>query len=644
MLYARDFTSLQEAVNAAANETVVVSAGDWEITGSLQLKSNMTLHLERGARLLAPKSIEEYSKRPRGGEWGLTHYFIGGYGLENVTIEGDGEIICNGSFFWKDYDGSPMPWENACGMRHFLSHKQRPVAVMLFNCSNVNLRGITLRDAAAYTVWALGCDRLKIENITIANNRRGPNTDGLDIDCCSDVFITGCHINVGDDCIAIKCDAAQLGRNKPCERIHVCGNTLSTTCCAVRIGYEGDSVIRDMVFSDNIIHDCSKGYDIVSVAPPNCYLGVVHGCRVENILFSDTVMRNVEQPMKIWSGSDLPEDRQRYTGHVRNIRYRNIEVENGGPSFFGGLDVNGVSLDGINVRIRRRPSMCIGRTPVEMPNVWGSGYLAEALNYHNVNGLHLTNVEADQEMMETLVDPDFTRIDYCSKYDGYRDWALYSHAGKGRPCVVVLHGHGSHGDQLLHGEKVVEWRRHLLEADVSVLSPNLRDNAWMGGGAVEDLAELIENGRRNFDWSHVFIIAGSMGASGALAFAVRHPELVDGVGALGAATDMRRYADWCSTSEPEVTHDIGAAIRASYKDAAEYDKNSACLNAAALDMPIYLYHGEADAVIPVSEARALNKIMENRENFHYMEIAGGNHDSPLPYFDSILAELLAAVR
>lgn len=124
-----------------------------------------------------------------------------------------------------------------------------------------------------------------------------------------------------------------------------------------------------------------------------------------------------------------------------------------------------------------------------------------------------------------------------------------------------------------------------------------------------------------------------MGATSSLAFAAQHPELVDGVVALGAATDIARYEAWCRHPDaPPATAAVRAAIAAaiatSYGDA-DRAMHSACRNAARLTMPIVLVHGEDDSVIPVEEARGLAATLSGRDRFVYREIPGGDHDSPL---------------
>ena len=213
----RDFPSLQGAVDAAAeNEVILIPAGEWHC-GAARLKSDLTLRFEPGAVLVAPASLDDYLPADAIPRRTLDHYFLGAADAENITIEGEGRIELEGHHFWPDFDGAPWPLKEDSQRQPdgfykpvFQSAPYRPVGILLVNCQNVNLSGFTLRNAAAYTVWTIGCSQVRISRVNIENHRRGPNTDGLDIDCCSDVWITNCHIYAGDDCIALKSDAALL--------------------------------------------------------------------------------------------------------------------------------------------------------------------------------------------------------------------------------------------------------------------------------------------------------------------------------------------------------------------------------------------------------------------------------------------------
>jgi pimeloyl-ACP methyl ester carboxylesterase len=222
---------------------------------------------------------------------------------------------------------------------------------------------------------------------------------------------------------------------------------------------------------------------------------------------------------------------------------------------------------------------------------------------------------------------------------GLDDWALLWPAA-GATCVVQLHGHGSHGDQLYTRADIRDawlpvYRRHSL----GILTPNLRDNAWMSPEAVDDLHRLLEWLRVTRAVRHFLFVSGSMGGTSNLIYACRHPEDVAALVALCPATDIGAYARWCGTQSLPIVGEIYEAIVSAYggtpdEQPQRYADHSALRHAERLTMPVFMSHGDDDALIPVEEARLLAAAMQGRSNFIYEEIPGGHHDSPLHHFDA----------
>ncbi len=229
------------------------------------------------------------------------------------------------------------------------------------------------------------------------------------------------------------------------------------------------------------------------------------------------------------------------------------------------------------------------------------------------------------------------RIDYRTDVD---DWATAYGQNTGEIGIVVLHGHGSHGDQLFIRADIRPRIDFMLKQGLGFLTPNLRDNAWMCPEAASDLAGLIRWAKAEFNWRKIILASGSMGGSGNLIFAMLHPELVDAVVALGAATDLRRYADWCAEQTKPICGEIRRAILTAYRqDNALLERHSVYRHAQRLTMPVWLRHGSDDAIIPVSEARALTQLIP----LNYQEIPGGDHDSPLHCWDECVDEALNSI-
>lgn len=239
--------------------------------------------------------------------------------------------------------------------------------------------------------------------------------------------------------------------------------------------------------------------------------------------------------------------------------------------------------------------------------------------------------------------PAIQRMDYHSAVDGQHDWALWmdrtalsatpSQSGKPsqlRRCVINLHGHGSTGDQLYTRPDVrAMWLPALLEAGVSILTPNLRGNAWMGPAALVDLHSLIAHLRSRYAIDQFILASGSMGGTGSLIYASQHPEDIAGVLALCPATDLPGYHQWCGPQEKPTLQQIRTAISDSYgQDDKAMAKHSTIRNVRQLTMPVVVVHGDGDKIIPVEQSRELAKALKNKADFLYIEQPGGHHDSP----------------
>ena len=227
------------------------------------------------------------------------------------------------------------------------------------------------------------------------------------------------------------------------------------------------------------------------------------------------------------------------------------------------------------------------------------------------------------------------RLDYRSAVDGTADWAVVC-PGTRPVWVVVIHGHGSHGDQLFTRADVRDaWLPALLAGGAGLVTPNLRDNAWMSPAAVTDLHALLAWLRSSHGAQNFILFSGSMGGTSNLLYAALHPEEVAACVALGAATDLASYHAWCQPHPAgSIQREIGDAIAAAYgaTPAAApdlFNRHSTIRQCNNLAMPVFFAHGGADALIPVEQARRLAAAMAGRLAFEYVEIPDGNHDSPL---------------
>lgn len=333
---------IQKAIDVCAESgggVVKMVSGDY-LSGTLFLKEGVELRLDVRARLIGSKNKQDYKDvkglningRPRYGEFGT--FLIYAENVKNIAITGRGMIDGNGDAFWEDemlthWVRKPKKW--------------RPVGLVGFvNCQFIKIQDVRFFNSPCYTVWPLGCDDIKIRGIVIRNPVYGPNTDGLDIDCCRRVSITDCNIYGGDDAIAIKSDGGKLGEDRPCENIVVTNCIMSSPpACAIRVGYEGDSPIRHCVFSNLTMYDSNHGINIISILPDRGYpFTLFKGTKVEDLQFDNVAMQKVTQPVYLW----LSIDKKNVPSHLymKNIRISNVMATGAGDSYIGGIPGNNI--------------------------------------------------------------------------------------------------------------------------------------------------------------------------------------------------------------------------------------------------------------------------------------------------------------
>lgn len=264
-----------DAAGAAGGGTVLVPPGTF-LTGSLVLRSNVSLHLEPGSRLLGTGNPEHYPlwrSRWEGdahdGQPGRAP-MIGGEGLRNVAITGRGTIDGAGQWWWKNMKTMSPP-------------NVRPTLIRFVDCYNLRIEGITVTNSPSWTVTPLACDNVTINGITVINPPDSPNTDGINPDSCRNVRISDCHIDVGDDCITIKSGKETDNRRKyqACENITITNCTLLHGHGGVVIGSEITGSVRNIAISNCVFIGTDRGIRIKARRGRG---GVVEDIRASNLV------------------------------------------------------------------------------------------------------------------------------------------------------------------------------------------------------------------------------------------------------------------------------------------------------------------------------------------------------------------------
>ena len=188
-----DTVAIQAAIDAcrdAGGGTVLFPAGRY-LSGTIHLRSGVTLHLDAGARLIGTTNLALYAQptppafMPEA-KWGKWHRgLIIGENIEDVAITGLGVIDGNKVF-------DPTGEEKMRG----------PHTIVLVNCRRFTLRDVTIVDSANYAVFFQVSDDVEIRNVKIVGGWDGVHWRGAPERWCQNVNIIGCQFFTGDDAIA----------------------------------------------------------------------------------------------------------------------------------------------------------------------------------------------------------------------------------------------------------------------------------------------------------------------------------------------------------------------------------------------------------------------------------------------------------
>lgn len=205
--------------------TVWFSPGEY-VTGALFVKEGVHLRIDKGVTLRARMDISEYPEidtRVAGFEMKWPSAVINVIGQKNVAVTGQGVIHAQGRWCWENYWTLRKDYEKR-GIRWASDYDAKRVrTILVSNSSDVTIRGLTLKQAAFWTVHVLYSDHVTVDGLVIQNNidGHGPSTDGIDIDSSTRILVENCDIDCNDDNFCLKAgrDADGLRVNRPTEYV-----------------------------------------------------------------------------------------------------------------------------------------------------------------------------------------------------------------------------------------------------------------------------------------------------------------------------------------------------------------------------------------------------------------------------------------
>ncbi|MEP6901230.1 MAG: glycosyl hydrolase family 28 protein [Actinomycetota bacterium] len=284
---------------------VVLVAGGNFVTGTIYLKSNVTLHVEAGATILGSTKIADYTtdtdRTMYRGEPYMDRCLIFAKDAQNIGIEGTGAIDGQGKSF-------PEPGD---------ANKNRPKLIRLINCSKIRVRDITMRSPASWTNEWRYCTDIAVDGITIFS-RANSNGDGLDFDGCTNVRVSNSTFDTSDDSICLQTSLVE----KPCRDVVIMNCHFSSRWAGVRIGLLSRGDFENVVITNCTFRDHKDS---------GLKIQMCEGAEMKNMVFSNLVMKNVPRPVflnlfqqRAWV--DAPKEFAPMK-RVYNLQFSNIVVD-----------------------------------------------------------------------------------------------------------------------------------------------------------------------------------------------------------------------------------------------------------------------------------------------------------------------------
>lgn len=249
--------AIQQAIDEmslAGGGTICLTPGEYLMDGSLFLKSNVNLHLEKGANLRFSGHPDDYLpvvlSRWEGADYYGRSPMIYADKCENIAITGEGLIDARASEGFIGWDkkkqgrdeeklrvladkGVPVQ-ERVFGKGTYL----RPCCIEFYGCNTVLMEGVTVLNSPFWTIHPLYCNDVIVRRVTVSSNYA--NNDGCDPDSSNNVLIEDCTFNTGDDAIAIKSgkNADGMKTGVPARNIVIRNCLFATKANGLAIGSE----------------------------------------------------------------------------------------------------------------------------------------------------------------------------------------------------------------------------------------------------------------------------------------------------------------------------------------------------------------------------------------------------------------------
>jgi hypothetical protein len=476
---------------------VLVPAGLW-LTGPIELKSNINLHIAASATLLFTADKSHYplvKANWEGLEQMRNQSPISATGATNIAITGKGIIDGNGDGWravksdkltasqWKKLvasggvvsddkktwypseafmkaskgpanPGEIKPERDAAyyeSIKDFL----RPNLFLVTNCKYILLEGVTFQNSAAWCLHPLMSEHLTVRNIFVKNPWYAQNGDGIDVESCSNVLIENSTFDVGDDALCMKSGRDEAGRKRgmPTQNVIIRNCTVYASHGGFVIGSEMSGGAKNMYISNCTFIGTDIGLRFKTTRG--------RGGVVENIFIKDIYMKDIPGEAILFDMYYMAKDPIALAGEKRELPKAEFKPVDETTPVFKNFHISNVYCNGAakGIFLRGVPEMHVKDIVLENMVLQADKGI-DVQEASNISFRNITIISANTNPVVDILNSDNISFDKITYKDGSE--VLFRVSGDRVKNITIKNTDGANSKQKLLTEfgtdvKEIKW-------------------------------------------------------------------------------------------------------------------------------------------------------------------------------------------
>lgn len=324
-----------DAAHTAGGGRVLIPAGKW-LSGPIHLKSNIDLHLEKGATVFFSTDKNDYLpvvlQRYEGVETYNYSPMIYAHQVNNVAITGEGTLDAQGEHWWLWFQehGAPdreqatqVPLDERQFGKGAGVEGMRPNFVVFWKSENILVEGIELNNTPMWNLHMVYSKNIVVRDVKI-DSKDAPNGDGIVLDSSQNALIEYNQVQTADQGVVLKSgfNTEGLQIDIPTENVvvrHFIAKNSGPNTSGVVFGSETSGGLRNIFVHNALFQDSDRGVYFKTERG--------RGNDIENIYIRNATMKHIKYEAISFNSFFTGPSATGPAPTVRNIHISNITID-----------------------------------------------------------------------------------------------------------------------------------------------------------------------------------------------------------------------------------------------------------------------------------------------------------------------------